>query len=895
MVAARQNGHSNIADLPMNPGGAHPAVSSLAVCCGRAAGFRLWLAGCWVLLLALLAACGGGSSGGSSDPPAPSVEIVSAGYVPTGTGDRWIYDVRGATAGVPAQTEVAQVEGPVQAGGRQAVRVSRREVSTAAPFQNAYLALDAEGVWVLPSPEADSGTPAIEAYLLLPARARMGQARQVLNTRVRSPIDFDADQRPDELGVQIQVTVVALETLNTAAGSFTDALKVETLITQTALYSSGLRPVSVTTTVTEWYGQGVGLLRSVSLTEGNGVRISETRELLGFRVAGRASERVAPTVTLERPTSVTGPGVTVVLQASEALDISTLRPELLELVGPAGQVVDGDWAASPARLQFVPYQSFGRLPSGAYRLNLRTGGTDLVGNGLAAASWDFQVDADGPQIVAWSAADRSDAIPVDTPAFTIDFSEDIAPGSVTTWLIADGAGYLDTDVTVEARRITVRPRQPLPGRTPHRLQVTASDRFGNYLGQTAELRFRTDPGRFSYSVPWSLPSATEALALGDVTGDGRTDVVATTSFSNTGDEYRLVVLAQGSDGQPATLPLVLPTRGNLGCIPRTVALGDLNADGRLDVAVGLGDCGLELFLQNAQGLLEPGLPLVGTDAGKIRIADMDGDGRDDIVGVGWGSGTVTIWRQQPGGGFVASGYRLDHGGGEDLALGDINGDGRLDVIVSSTLAPHGLGVLRQLPGGGFGNVSYYGAPGRPGARAVAVGDLDGDGRADIAYAELTGSRVASLRQTAQGQLVDFTDWQLSYPGTALEIADVDADGRQDLVAASDAGFNVIRQKPGGDFHAIEFFGAVLSLGTNPQGLAVGDINSDGLVDLVGGRPVAVFGRTVAPGAAGAAGVVGIGALAARAPHARASAPAAAARTRALLLLRVPESGRAGVR
>jgi hypothetical protein len=808
-----------------------------------------WLLGC----SALLVACGGGGGGGpggGAEPPAAR-EVVTTAYFPAEVGDRWIYEVRGDALGAINRTELARVEGPAQLGGRQAQRLSRREIDASLPDAQTYFAVEAEGVFLLPTPVADPGQVALDPYLLLPARARLGEPRQVMDSRLRSPIDLDRDGRQDELRVRIEVTVLAQEPLSTRAGSFSDALRVRTVVFQTALYSSGRAPATVTTTTSDWYGRGVGLLRRQSVTEGAGARYVDTIEILGYRVGGRASETVAPSVTLERPGPVTLPAFSVRLRASERLEIDTLRPELLELVGPDGLAIAGSWSATPTQLDFAVWPGTAPLASGAYRINLRAGATDLLGNALPATSWDFRVDADAPRLVAWSIADGSDQVPLDA-RFTIDFSEDISPGSVAVSLISDRGGYLDIDVSVQAGRVTVTPRQPLPGRTRHTLQIQASDAVGNFIGPNPSIDFRTDPGRFSHPVRWPVPGSTEAVAVGDLNGDGLADLAATVSVVGSVEDYRLLVLAQGPDGQLTTPPQTLALRGNLGCIPRTLALGDLNGDGRLDAAVGLGACGLEVFLQNAQGGLEPGLPVAGTDAHQIRVADMDGDGRADIVGIGFASGSATVWRQRPGGGFDATAHAVAHGGFGDLSIGDVNSDGLPDIVVASGQGTaHALAVLRQLAGGSFGAVSYHALPDGLHARAVAVGDLDGDGRHDVAFSHNAEPAVSLLRQNALGQLVAWTSLTLGHAGVGLEVADIDGDGRQDLVAASDVGFEVMRQGPAGVLLAAEFYDAVLSLGRNPQALAVGDINGDGAADLVGGGLAAVLGRNTARGPAAA--------------------------------------------
>ena len=176
----------------------------------------------------------------------------------------------------------------------------------------------------------------------------------------------------------------------------------------------------------------------------------------------------------------------------------------------------------------------------------------------------------------------------------------------------------------------------------------------------------------------------EAVAIGDVTGDGRNDVALVTSFYfDAANDYKLFVFPQLPDGT-LDAPVKYPAAGTYTSSPETVAIGDVNGDGRNDVVVGNGGDAIGVFYQNASGTLDPVSLHPTVDSKCVRIADLNHDGRLDIVGAGRGTDTVTVLLQQAGGTLAAPVvYSAPHGGYDDLEVGDLNGDGWTDVAVMS--------------------------------------------------------------------------------------------------------------------------------------------------------------------------------------------------------------------
>jgi serine protease AprX len=337
----------------------------------------------------------------------------------------------------------------------------------------------------------------------------------------------------------------------------------------------------------------------------------------------------------------------------------------------------------------------------------------------------------------------------------------------------------------------------------------------------------------------SVGSWPEAVAIGDVTGDGRNDVVMTTSFYfDPANDYRLFVFVQRADGTLAP-PVSYATASTYTNRAESVAIGDITGDGRKDVVVGISGYGVQVFPQLAAGTLGSPATTATTNSLKIRLGQLDGDARLDVAGVGWGTNTVSVLLNDGNGGLRAPvTYPAQHGGYDDLEVADVTGDGRTDLVVMSgqSFAPN-LSVLPQLAAGGFGPAAEYRVGTNILTHGIGVGDVTGDGRNDVVASyggNQPSSFVAVFAQTAAGLLaapVSYASYDIPEP---LDVADLDLDGRADVVTLhggwSAAG--VYLQTAAGTLAAEVRFGIPYASHYDPHGLAVGDINSDGAPDVV---------------------------------------------------------------
>lgn len=271
--------------------------------------------------------------------------------------------------------------------------------------------------------------------------------------------------------------------------------------------------------------------------------------------------------------------------------------------------------------------------------------------------------------------------------------------------------------------------------------------------------------------------------------------------------------------------------------PGSVAIGDLNGDSKPDIATSNYDAGsVSVLLSNGRGGFRARRDYaVGSFPTSVVIGDLDGDGKPDLVTANGGSlsspgKTVSVLLNKGGGDF---GAKLDYetgNGTQSVAIGDLNGDTKPD-LATTNFDPHSdtVSVLLNRGDGSFLPRVDYAAASAP--YSVAIGDLNADNKPDLATANSDSDSVSVFFNTGDGSFEARRDHPLGGGGDpqAIAVGDLNADGRLDLATAS-YGFNslsVLLNRGNGTFSANREYGDIF----DPVSIAIGDLNGDGKPEL----------------------------------------------------------------
>lgn len=799
-------------------------VSRASTVSVRPAAFCRSAAACLLATL-LLSACGGG--GGDTAPEVPD----SADYFPLAVGNRWLY---GGDSGAVLLT--LRVNGTTTIDGRSAYTLQSQAMTTGESWESIY-AKSATELWQYPSGDDDELTQAVGAMPLMRLDVPAGSSFVQVDRTLDDQFDFDGDGRADRYSIHSEVTVVGHESVDTPVGSFAQALHQRTVTTQTVVYSADRSSATLRMDADDWYAPGVGLVRSSGTLRFGADVQSFYQVLRGYRVGSRASETVAPTIQSVTPASgdtVGAGGTTVSAIFSEAMDLASLTAGGLAVADAQGRAVAGHVVLNDNTATFVPDSPWA---SGTYTAQVTTTATDLVGNPVASArAWTVTIDATAPTLVSSTpAAGATNASP-DAPV-VLQFSEPLDPASVnpSSVYLTDGSNYVAVSLETTGSMVTLTPVLALQGGRHYWVHITTgvTDTQGNPLPSWTTIEFDTDQGGFAYPVIVAEEHPAQAVAIGDVNGDGINDLVMTSQIDRINHvDSALFLLAGRLDGTLAPAVQVGPAP-IVGGYATSVAIGDVNGDGRTDVVVAGDYAGVQVMLQAPDGSLSTGASFNQAGFGHIRIADIDGDGRSDVVGTSGGVDRFSVLHQEADGQLaLGAGVALGGGGASDLEVADVNGDGRADLLAVTS---QDLVVATQNVDGSFASPVRLPADPIWGAWSLAAGDFNGDGRTDVAVST-GGNSPTSIGVYYQGSdgvlgaMQPVATYDIPF---AIRAADIDGDGRADLVV-SHRGWHAVGvylQSPDGTLKPERLFRGPYG-NLNTHSLAVGDLNRDGRADIL---------------------------------------------------------------
>ena len=321
----------------------------------------------------------------------------------------------------------------------------------------------------------------------------------------------------------------------------------------------------------------------------------------------------------------------------------------------------------------------------------------------------------------------------------------------------------------------------------------------------------------------SVGSYPISVALGDFNGDGKLDLTTANFYSNT-----LSILLGDGKGN-----FSLASSPAVGAYPSSIAVGDFNGDGKLDLAT-TGNYAVSILLGDGTGkfTLASSLPYGGSS---VAEGDFNGDGNLDLAVANCGSGVCIFLGDGTGKFTLASSPPY---GGSPVVVGDFNGDGKLDLAVAG--CDSGLCILS---GDGTGNFTLASSPPYSGS-SIAVGDFNGDGKLDLTLAAC-GNGACILLGDGTGNFTLGSSPNVDAGAVAVAVADFNGDGKLDIAVTRwwyDSTVSILLGAPSGPavalFPASLTFGAqLLGTSSNPQSVTLTNF---------GGATLDITGVTTSP-------------------------------------------------
>lgn len=403
-----------------------------------------------------------------------------------------------------------------------------------------------------------------------------------------------------------------------------------------------------------------------------------------------------------------------------------------------------------------------------------------------------------------------------------------------------------------------------PGQFP--TGIAASDLNGDHLPDIIaadgflSVLLRVKGAEFSAPVQYNLQSGSSAVAVttADLNGDGHADVIAAGSTpSQTGTVDVVLGNSDGTLGQQHSYPIGGWVGGVFGSTPSGIVTADFNGDNKPDVAAGFqsagsgnNGAGISVLIGKGDGTLNSAVnySLNGASALSTIAADLNGDGKPDLAAAvsqsdfstpgslallfGKGDGTfqnpVYVPVGSPAGTPVA------------LAAGDFNNDNKLDLAVSILDAQLNESLVILL-GNGDGTFRQLSAPATGASgRAIAIADLNGDGKPDLVVADCCGlSESVYLLGDGDGTFASAQHFNSGSSVTALAVTDWNNNGVAGLAMTQDGGIGL----PGSVMAMQSGLNPKIS-GVNPLGTASA---AGGVSALAPGSLAASYGSDLATG------------------------------------------------
>ena len=338
------------------------------------------------------------------------------------------------------------------------------------------------------------------------------------------------------------------------------------------------------------------------------------------------------------------------------------------------------------------------------------------------------------------------------------------------------------------------------------------------------ITLKTNWGSFTKAATLPVGHEPYSVVAADVNGDGKVDLIS----ANFGNNTLTVLTNNGSGGFAVASTLAV------GSLPASVIAADVNGDGKVDlicanVGQGLNDGTLTILTNNGSGgFAIASSPGAGAEPYSVTAADVNGDGKVDLICADVGSDTLTILTNNGSGGFAIASFPFVGPNGYYVTAADVNGDGKVDLICAN-IGNDTLTVLTNNGSGGFATACSPSVGSDP--YSVAAADVNGDGKVDLICANDFDNTLTILTNNGSGGLFTIASSPaVGVTPVSVTAADVNGDGKVDLICANEGNhtLTILTNNGSGGFAV----SSSPSVGGNPVCVIAADVNGDGHVDLI---------------------------------------------------------------
>jgi hypothetical protein len=310
-----------------------------------------------------------------------------------------------------------------------------------------------------------------------------------------------------------------------------------------------------------------------------------------------------------------------------------------------------------------------------------------------------------------------------------------------------------------------------------------------------------------------------ALVIGDLNADGLLDIVT----ANAGSNDISVLLGDGSGS--------FTTAGNysVGSQPAAIVIGDFNNDSQLDIATGnAASPNISILLGNGTGGFGTPLTLdIAMTVNSLIASDINQDGNLDLIASGQEADqSIAVLLNNGLGDFAAPIFSNAAANRSGIAVGELTGLSGLDVIASGPVAT----IIMQ--GDGTGALNYESKLYGYNTKSVELADLNNDGKLDIIIDDANDQSITTFM--GNGRNLGFYEGDKALIGQPIdfEIADIDGDGNRDIVAIKTDKKIVVLFNNGTLYSETFIATGVIDTSENLSALRLGDVNNDGLMDII---------------------------------------------------------------